>query len=138
MIPSPSGGGRGLGPLKDIDTAVIIFFGVLLLGWIIQSIDRRKEGEIETLLAYQLSLSPAKLRAVAIPWLRELRNLKLKPAKGRLKDLKKIDALLNELLNQVIEADAAASGGKSSVEKIEGKPIAARKSRRKGSSHDRA
>ena len=97
----------------------------------------RKEGEIETLLAYQRSLSPAKLRAVATPWLRELRNLKLKPAKGKLNDLKKIDALLVELLNQVIEADAAASGEKSSSGKIEGKLTADSKSR-KGPLHDSA
>lgn len=66
-----------------------------------------KEGEIETLLDYLLKMPPGKLKAVARPWMRQTRELKLKPAKGRLKDLKKIDALLHELLNSVIEADDA-------------------------------
>jgi hypothetical protein len=64
-----------------------------------------KEGEIETLLDYLLEMPPTRLKAVARPWIRETRALKLKPAKGRIKDLKKIDNLLNDLLNYVIEAD---------------------------------
>ncbi len=98
----------------------------------------RKEGEIETLLAYLHSLPPAKLRAVATPCLRELHDLRLKPAKGRLKDLKKIDALLDKLLNQVIEAGVAGRGNKSSAGKIVGKITAGKKSRQKGSLHDSA
>jgi len=65
----------------------------------------RKEGEIETLLDYLLKMPPVRLKAVVRPWMRETRALKLKPAKGRIKDLKKIDNLLNDLLNYVIEAD---------------------------------
>ncbi len=38
--------GKDFGPLKDVDTAVIIFVGVLLLGWVILSINRGKEDEI--------------------------------------------------------------------------------------------
>ena len=38
--------GKDFGPLKDVDTAMIIFIGVLLLGWIILSINQRKEDEI--------------------------------------------------------------------------------------------
>jgi hypothetical protein len=64
-----------------------------------------KEGEIETLLDYLLKMPPGVLKTVARPWKRETRSLKLKPAKGRLKDLKKIDNLLHNLLNCVIEAD---------------------------------
>jgi hypothetical protein len=67
----------------------------------------RKEGEIESLLAYLNTLTPAKLKAVSTPWLRDLRELKLKPAKGRGKDLKRIDSLLEELFNQIIAVDAA-------------------------------
>lgn len=66
----------------------------------------RKEGEIETFLDYLLKMPPDRLKAFARPWMREARALKLKPAKGRIKDLKKIDNLLNDLLNYVIEADA--------------------------------
>jgi hypothetical protein len=64
-----------------------------------------KEGEIETLLDYLLKMPPGRLKAVARPWRQQTRALKLKPAKGRLKDLKKIDALLHDLLNHVVEAD---------------------------------
>jgi hypothetical protein len=65
----------------------------------------RKEGEIETLLDYLLKMPPTKLKAIARPWLREAQALKLKPAKGRIKDLKKIDHLLQDLLDGLIEAD---------------------------------
>jgi len=65
----------------------------------------RKEGEIETLLDYLLNMPPGRLKAVVRLWMRETRALKLKPAKGRIKDLKKVDSLLNDLLNHVIEAD---------------------------------
>ncbi|HXE95774.1 MAG TPA: hypothetical protein VN642_05180 [Dongiaceae bacterium] len=65
----------------------------------------RKEGEIETLQDYLLNMPPGRLKAVVRPWMRETRALKLKPAKGRIKDLKKIDNLLTDLLNYVIEAD---------------------------------
>jgi len=64
-----------------------------------------KEGEIETLLDYLLKMPPLRLKAVARPWLREARDMKLKPAKGRIKDLKKIETLLHDLLNHVIESD---------------------------------
>lgn len=65
----------------------------------------RKEGEIEALLDYLLRMSPGRLKAIARPWLLETRGLKLKSAKGRIKDLKKIDGLLQDLLNHIIEAD---------------------------------
>jgi hypothetical protein len=68
----------------------------------------RKEGEIETLLDYLLKMPPGRLKAVARPWLRETRDLKLKPAKGRMKDLKKIETVLHDLLAAIIESDEAA------------------------------
>jgi len=64
-----------------------------------------KEGEIETLLDYLLKMPPGRLKAVVRPWLRDARDMKLKPAKGRVKDLKRIDNLLHDLLNHVIDAD---------------------------------
>lgn len=97
----------------------------------------RKEGEIETLLANLLVLPPAKLRAVATPWLRKLRDLKLKPAKGRLKDLKKIDELLHELLNYLIEAEGVAEGRKAPSGGKEHKQPVGRKSRPKGPVHEK-
>lgn len=68
----------------------------------------RTEGEIETLLDYLLKMPPGRLKAVARPWLRETRDLKLKPAKGRMKDLKKIETVLHDLLTAIIESDDAA------------------------------
>jgi hypothetical protein len=64
-----------------------------------------KEGEIENLLDSMLKLSPRKLKSVALLWTRELRDLKLKPQKGRIKDLKKLDAMLESLSNHLIEID---------------------------------
>lgn len=64
-----------------------------------------REGEIETLLDYLLKMPPERMKAATRLWMREARALKLKPAKGRIKDLKKIDNLLRDLLNYVIEAD---------------------------------
>jgi hypothetical protein len=64
-----------------------------------------KEGEIEALSEYLLKMPATKIKDFASPWLRKTRDLKLKPAKGRIKDLKKIDGLLGNLLDSVIEAD---------------------------------
>jgi hypothetical protein len=68
----------------------------------------RKEGEIETLLDYLLKMPHGRLKGVARPWLREAHDMKLKPAKGRMKDLKKIDTLLHDLLTAIVESDGAA------------------------------
>lgn len=70
----------------------------------------RKEGEIEALSGYLLALPAGKLRTVAKEWHRELRDLNIKPAKGRLRDLKRIDHLLGGLLNVIIEADTTVAG----------------------------
>jgi hypothetical protein len=68
----------------------------------------RKEGEIEALLNYLLEMSPAQVEKFGRSWLRESRDLSLKPTKGRIKDLRRIDALLEDLLSHVIEVDAPA------------------------------
>lgn len=68
----------------------------------------RKEGEIETLLGYLESLPPRAVRLASRGWLRELRNLPVKPEKGRLKDLKRIDTLLEEFLDSVIDLHEVA------------------------------
>ena len=65
----------------------------------------RKEGEIEALSEYLQKMPAAGIKDFAPLWLRETRELKLKPAKGRIKDLKKIDLLLSNLLERMIEAD---------------------------------
>lgn len=62
----------------------------------------RREGEIETLISYLKSLSPAGLKAVVPTLLQEIRSLKLKPAKGRIKDLKGIDELIEDLTDDVM------------------------------------
>lgn len=77
-----------------------------------------KEGEIETLLDYLLKMPPAKLKAVARPWMREAHDLKLKPAKGRIKDLKKIDHLLHDLLDCLIENDEPAQKTKTARKRV--------------------
>jgi len=64
----------------------------------------RREGEIETLLAYFEALPKAKLKSQGPAWLRQISHLKLKPKKGRLKDLKEIDKSIDELLDGVIAA----------------------------------
>jgi hypothetical protein len=79
-----------------------------------------KEGEIEALLDYLLKMSPGRLKDIARPWLRETGNLKLKPDKGRLKDLKKIDHLLHDLQSSVIESDNLEQKPKPVGKKIKG------------------
>lgn len=62
----------------------------------------RCEGEIETIISHLAALPPRELKASAPEWLREIHNLRLKPAKGRLKDLKGIDRLIGELADRVV------------------------------------
>jgi hypothetical protein len=64
----------------------------------------RSEGEIETLISHLAAVPTALLKREASAWLGEIRDLKLKPAKGRLKDLKGIERLIEGLANQVIHA----------------------------------
>lgn len=68
----------------------------------------RKEGEIEALLSYLQEMRPSQVEKFGKSWLRESRDLSIKPTKGRIKDLRRIDALLEDLLNRVIEVDASA------------------------------
>jgi hypothetical protein len=67
----------------------------------------RKQGEIETLISYLAELPPTKVRDIAQDWQRQFRVLSVKPAKGRLKDLKRLDAILEQLLDSIIEHDQA-------------------------------
>lgn len=64
----------------------------------------RREGNIEAILAC-LNTLPRKKISEKIPvWLREIRELKLKPRKGRLKDLKMIDRLIKDLKTTLLDA----------------------------------
>lgn len=65
----------------------------------------RMEGEIEDLCSCLQKMPAAGLHEITPPLLRKTRELKLKPAKGRLKDLKRIDALLESLLDSVAAVD---------------------------------
>jgi hypothetical protein len=63
----------------------------------------RTEGEIETIVGYLAAMPPKDNHHIATTWLQEARGTTFKPGKGRLKDLKKVDRLLEDLLNMVIE-----------------------------------
>ena len=77
----------------------------------------RKEGEIEALLSYLLEMRPAQVEKFGKSWLRESRDLSIKPTKGRIKDLRRLDALLEDLLSRVIEVDAPAQESAGPTEK---------------------
>jgi hypothetical protein len=62
----------------------------------------RHEGAIETIISNLDSVPHARLKAGMPEWLLQVRGLKLKPAKGRLKDLKGIVAVIEALTEQVI------------------------------------
>jgi hypothetical protein len=70
----------------------------------------RREGEIEAIIGHLSAVPPSVLRAQAPEWLRKIHSLRLKPAKGRLKDLKGIDALVEELAERVISAQEGQRG----------------------------
>jgi hypothetical protein len=70
----------------------------------------RQEGEIETAISNLEGLPPGKLRAMAPPLIEELRKLKVKPAKGRFKDLKELNRLIDELASRVITAQDRGKG----------------------------
>lgn len=76
----------------------------------------RREGEVEALLSLLPSLPPARLKRLGPEWLKEVRGLKVKPQKGRLKDLKGIVRLLADLSEQMQEA-LEATGPKSKRKK---------------------
>ncbi len=70
----------------------------------------RREGEIETILSHLDALPAGTLRGEAPAWLHEIHGLKTKPAKGRLKDLKEIDRLIEDLAEQVVGAQDRRKG----------------------------
>ena len=65
----------------------------------------RKEGEIEALLGYLAELPLSARRSVAKSWLLQLQGLDCKPAKGRFKDLKRSDRMLDEMLDGMLNRD---------------------------------
>ncbi|BDV44084.1 hypothetical protein GURASL_30070 [Geotalea uraniireducens] len=70
----------------------------------------RREGEIETLLGCLETLPRKRVRDAAPEWLRELHRLKVKPHKGRLRDLKELDRLVGELMEQFMELQQETCG----------------------------
>jgi hypothetical protein len=62
----------------------------------------RHEGAIETIISNLECVPQGRLKTGMPAWLQEIRGLRLKPAKGRLKDLKEIVALIEKLTEQVI------------------------------------
>ncbi len=85
-----------------------------------ENIILRREGEIETLIDYLAQLTVAKLKSDVPLLLRQLRQLKLKPHKGRLKDMKEIDLLLAHLRDKVsaLPEKSAAQAKKKRVRKV--------------------
>ena len=70
----------------------------------------RREGEIEALIGHLATVPPAVLRSEAATWLRALHGLEVKPDKGRTKDLKGIDALVEDLTEHVLSAQEGRKG----------------------------
>jgi len=70
----------------------------------------RQEGEIESAISNLEGLTPGKLRTMAPALIQELRKLKVKPAKGRFKDLKELNRLVEDLANRVISAQGRGKG----------------------------
>lgn len=64
----------------------------------------RHEGDIETVISSLDALPAGKLRTVAPGLTKDLRKLKVKPEKGRFKDLKELNKLIEELTTRVITA----------------------------------
>ena len=63
----------------------------------------RREGNIETIISCLATVPRKKLREMLPEWLRDIRSLKLKPQKGRLKDLKEIDRIITGLQEKVLD-----------------------------------
>jgi len=63
----------------------------------------RREGYIETIISCLATVPRKKLREMLPEWLRDIRSLKLKPQKGRLKDLKEIDRIITGLQEKVLD-----------------------------------
>jgi len=63
----------------------------------------RKESQVEALVEMLETLSASELRALSPEWLRQIKQLKVKPAKGRMKDLKQIVHLMEEFQEKAEE-----------------------------------
>jgi len=63
----------------------------------------RREGNIETIISCLATVPRKKLRVMLPEWLRDIGSLKLKPQKGRLKDLKEIDRIIAGLQEKIMD-----------------------------------
>lgn len=66
----------------------------------------RREGEIESLIGHLQGLPAAARKNLVAAWQQEIRHVKLKPEKGRMKDLKGVDSLLERLADGVISPES--------------------------------
>jgi hypothetical protein len=64
----------------------------------------RREGEIEAIISNLTAVPVGKLLSEAPGLLHEIRSLKLKPAKGRMKDLRGLEDVIEKLADRVISA----------------------------------
>jgi hypothetical protein len=62
----------------------------------------RKEGEIEAIIADLGTLPAPRLKTEAPHWLRNIKNHEAKPAKGRLRDLRRLSELIDDLADEVL------------------------------------
>ncbi len=90
----------------------------------------RREGEIEALIGYLGSITPTCLKTKAPSWLKEIRLLKIKPHKGRLKDMKEIDRILAFLLDGIIDATQLKSPAPKRISAKKTAPATTPKSQR--------
>ncbi len=63
----------------------------------------RREGNIETIISCLATVPRKKMRVMLPEWLRDIGSLKLKPQKGRLKDLKEIDRIIAGLQEKIMD-----------------------------------
>ncbi|HEY5973777.1 MAG TPA: hypothetical protein VIU41_03465 [Geobacteraceae bacterium] len=82
-----------------------------------ESLIIRKEGEIESLISQLQTLPGPKLSDIGKGWLREARGLDVKPAKGRLKDLRRLDQLLATLNDAVVACGDEDKNAKQAAKK---------------------
>jgi hypothetical protein len=64
----------------------------------------RREGEIETIISNLTAIPSRKLKSLAPGLLHDIHSLRLKPVKGRLKDLKEVDRIIADLTDRIISA----------------------------------
>lgn len=73
----------------------------------------RREGHIETIISTLPLVARKRLKELLPSWLHEIHGLKLKPHRGRLKDLKEIDRIVSALQETVVDISGKAGGQKS-------------------------